>query len=177
MVAARALDHLRHEGCESACYRCLKSYQNQRHHEALAWPRIVADLEALSEQAPEPRAPELGDLDDPRPWLEAFAAGVGSPLELRFLRLFEQHGFRPARQVPIAPDPGTPSITVADFAVAEPRLAVYIDSAAFHVGQSLRRDRIIRARLRGAQPPWRVEELRAADLRLGRALVERLLQD
>jgi hypothetical protein len=177
LVAARALDHVQHEGCDTACYRCLKSYQNQRHHEALAWPRVVADLEALSEQLPEPRPLERGDIHDPRPWLEAFAAGVGSPLELRFLRLFERHGFRPARQVPIAVDPGAPPITVADFAVPERRLAIYVDGAAFHVGQNLRRDRIIRARLQSTTPPWRVEELRASDLAEGRAIVDRLSRD
>ncbi|MBI2202475.1 MAG: hypothetical protein HYU41_01280, partial [Candidatus Rokubacteria bacterium] len=120
---------------------------------------------------------EFGDIDDPRPWLEAYAAGVGSPLELRFLRLFEQHGFRPERQVPLSAEPEGLPITLADFAVPERRLAIYVDGAAFHVGQNLRRDRFIRARLRGAAPPWRVEELRAADLRLGEALIRRLLQE
>ena len=52
-IAARALDHLDHADCESACYRCLKSYQNQRVHSYLSWPRIVNDLEALRSQAPE----------------------------------------------------------------------------------------------------------------------------
>ena len=175
LVARRALDHLAHEGCESACYRCLKSYQNQRYHDRLCWPRVVADLEALAERPPEPRPLEVGDLDDPRPWLEAYAAGVGSPLELRFLRLFEEHGFHPAKQVPVAPSDGEPAISVADFAVPERRLAIYVDGAAFHVGQNLRRDRFIRERLRGATPPWRVEELRASDLRSGRELVQRLV--
>ena len=32
---------------------------------------------------PEPLPAELGDSDDPRPWLDAYDAGVGSPLELR----------------------------------------------------------------------------------------------
>jgi hypothetical protein len=74
-------------------------------------------------------------IDDPRPWLEAYAAGVGSPLELAFLRLFEAHGFEPQKQVPVAPNTGEPPISVADFAVPERRLAIYIDGAAFHVGQ------------------------------------------
>jgi hypothetical protein len=55
----------------------------------------------------------------------------------------------------------------------ERRLAIYIDDAAFQVGQRLRRDRFIRDRLRNGNPPWRVEELRAADLRQER-LVEML---
>jgi hypothetical protein len=120
---------------------------------------------------------ETGDLEDPRPWLEAYAAGVGSPLELAFLRLFEQHGFHPQTQVPVAPHDGERPISVADFAVPERRLAIYIDSAAFHVGQHLRRDRFIRDRLRRGMPPWRIEELWAADLRQGSALVRRLVRD
>ena len=52
--------------------------------------------------------------------------------------------------------------------------AIYIDGAAFHVGQNLRRDRYIRDRLRQAKTPWRIEELRAVDLAQGAALVARL---
>lgn len=92
LIAQRALEHLTHPNCETACYRRLKSYQNQRHHDILRWPAVVADLEQLAERAPQPVPLERGDSHDPRPWLEAFAAGVGSPLELRFLRLFGQHG-------------------------------------------------------------------------------------
>lgn len=88
--------------------------------------------------------------------------------------LFETHGFHPQKQVPVAPNLGEPPISIADFAVPERRLAIYIDGAAFHVGQRLRRDRFVRDRLRTGVPPWRVEELRAADLCQGRGLVERL---
>lgn len=173
-VARRALQHLQHDHCETACYRCLKSYQNQRHHDILRWPLVVPDLEALAEGAPQQLDLQQGDQFDPRPWLEAFAAGVGSPLELRFLRLFEQHGFQPQKQVPVAPADGQLPISLADFAVPERRLAIYVDGAAFHVGSRLRRDRIIRERLRAGNPPWRVFELRAADLARGRALVAEL---
>ncbi len=173
-VAAQAIEHLDHSDCETACYRCLKSYYNQRYHDQLAWPQIMPALAEMATAAPQLRPRETGDIDDPRPWLEAYAAGVGSPLELKFLRLFEQHGFHPQKQVPVAPNPGEPPISVADFAVPERRLAIYIDGAAFHVGQRLRRDRFIRDRLRHGNPPWRVEELRAADLGQGTALVERL---
>jgi hypothetical protein len=120
------------------------------------------------------RPTELGDIDNPDPWLEAYAAGVGSPLELKFLRLFEQYGFHPEKQVAIAPREGEPPISKADFAVKERRLAIYIDGASFHLGMNLRRDRYIRDRLRNGNPPWRVEELRAQDLREGAALVEQL---
>ena len=74
----------------------------------------------------------------------------------------------------MAPSPGELPISIADFAVPEQRLAIYIDGAAFHVGQGMRRDRFIRDRLRHGNPPWRVEELRAADLGKGNELIERL---
>jgi hypothetical protein len=134
-------------------------------------------LPALTELAsapPQSRPLQTGDIDDPGPWLEAYAAGVGSPLELKFLRLFEQHGFRPQKQVPVAVSPGALPISMADFAVPERRLAIYVDGAAFHIGSRLRRDHFIRTRLREGNPPWRVEELQARDLRLGLGLVDRL---
>ena len=169
-VARRALDHLQHDGCETACYRCLKSYQNQRYHDLLSWPHALPDLEILASAAPEPLKPQ--DRFDPRPWLEAYAAKVGSPLEHDFLRLFERHDFRPDPQVPIRLEPSGPTITVADFAVERAKLAIYIDGAAFHTGPNLRRDRRIRLRLQ--QAGWRVEELTARDLARGAELVTSL---
>jgi hypothetical protein len=154
LVAQRAIQHLDHANCETACYRCLKSYTNQRHHEVLSWPLAMPYLEALASAAPAVRPLQAGDLDDPGLWLEAYAAGVGSPLELKFLRLFEQPGFHPEKQVPIVLTPGGRPITLADFAVPERRLAIYIDGASVHVGQNLRRDRNIRDRLRTAEPAW-----------------------
>jgi len=174
LVAQTALEHLDHPNCETACYRCLKSYQNQRHHEYLRWPLVIPHLQALADSAPLVRPSEIGDIDDPKPWLEGYSAGVGSPLELKFLRLFEKHGFLPEKQVAVAPTVGGIPISTADFAVPSRRLAIYIDGAAFHVGQNLRRDRYIREKLRGGQPPWRVEELTAKDLAGGGTLVERL---
>lgn len=174
LIAKRAIEHLDHPDCETACYRCLKEYQNQRYHEYLSWPQAIPALEELALAPPQQRPSRAGDIEDPRPWLEAFNEGVGSPLELKFLRLFEQHGFHPQKQAPVSPSDSEAPISIADFAVPERRLAIYIDGAAFHVGQNLRRDRYIRNRLRNGNPPWRVEELRAADLKLGRALVERL---
>jgi hypothetical protein len=50
--------------------------------------------------------------------------------------------------------PAERPISVADFAVPERRLAIYIDGAAFHAGERLRRDRYIRRRLRDGSPPW-----------------------
>ena len=173
-VAERTLEHLNHPGCETACYRCLKSYENQRYHEILQWPVTIPHLEVMKENSPAERPLETGDIDDPRPWLEAYAAGVGSPLELRFLRLFEKHGFHPDKQVPVSPNENTDPISVADFAVSPSRLAIYVDGAAFHVGANLRRDRYIRDQLTNGNPPWQVVVLRSQDLAEDKKLVERI---
>jgi len=175
LVARRSIEHLDHEGCESACYRCLKSYQNQRHHEHLSWPHVLPDLEQLAATAPVNKPLTKKEKDDPTPWLEAFDAGVGSPLELAFLRLFEKHGMEVEKQVAVSPDEFGPNLSVADFVVKGTRIAIYVDGAAFHVGQRLRRDKYIRDRLRKGPAGWKVVELMAEDLSVGAAIVEAIL--
>lgn len=172
LVARRALDHLDHPGCQSACYRCLKSYNNQRHHEHLSWPEIVLDLEQLASAPPEARPEKTGDREEVKAWLEAYEAGVGSPLELKFLRLFEKHGVEVEKQVPVAANDGERPISIADFVLKGTRVAIYVDGAAFHRGDRLRRDRFIRDRLRAGNNGWRVVELGARDLGRGAAIVE-----
>jgi very-short-patch-repair endonuclease len=163
-VAERAIDHLDHPNCEAACYRCLKTYTNQRHHEHLSWPYIMPDLETLAMAEPEALPLQRGDSDDPSPWLEAYDAGVGSPLELKFLRLFEKHGIEVEKQVPVSPDPGGRPISQADFKVKDKKILIYIDGAAFHTGTRLRRDRAIRKSLAEGAEGWKVLEFTAKDL-------------
>jgi hypothetical protein len=158
-VAQAAIEHLDHPNCETACYRCLKSYQNQRLHTLLSWPLIMPELEQLASAAPRAASLERGDEDDPRPWLEAYDAGVGSPLELRFLRVFEAHGIDVQKQVPMSAEEGGPIISIADFVVTGTKTAIYVDGASFHRGNRLRRDRAIRKRLREGGFHWRVVEL------------------
>lgn len=172
LVAARTIEHLDHAGCESACYRCLKSYNNQRHHDHLSWPLILPELEQLAAQAPEFTNAETYD---PKPWLDAYAAGVGSPLELRFLRLFEANGIQVEKQIPVAPSDDDRPISVADFVLKGSRTAVYIDGAAFHRGERLRRDRAIRQRLQESDSPWEVITLTAASLNVNAVEFQRLL--
>ena len=176
LVAERAIEHLDHgdSTCDTACYRCLKSYRNQRHHEFLNWPLIMPDLGQLASEAPEALALELGDRDDPQPWLEAYGAGVGSPLELKFLRLFEKHGLEVEKQVPVSESAGKQPISTADFVITGTRVAIYVDGAAFHTGSNLRRDRHIRERLREGDIGWKIVELGASDLGKGAGLAEEI---
>ena len=69
---------------------------------------------------------------------------------------------------------GQVPIFIADFGIAESRLAIYIDGAAFHVGNNLRRDKFIRTRLQEANPPWQVIELTAKDLSSGKEVIENI---
>jgi hypothetical protein len=174
LVAARAIDHLDHADCDTACYRCLKSYNNQRFHKNLNWPRIMPDLEQLASEAPSSLAVPDRDKFDPKPWIEAYQAGVGSPLELAFLRLFEKHGVEVLKQVPVSPDPGGRPISVADFVVKGKQVAIYVDGAAFHTGANLRRDRAIRAKLKQGTSNWAIVELGFADLKDTAAVLAKL---
>ena len=107
---------------------------------------------------------QRGDSDDPSPWLEAYDAGVGSPLELKFLRLFEKHGIEVEKQVPVGPDPGGRPISQADFKVKNKKILIYIDGAAFHTGNRLRRDIAIRKALAEGEERWNVITLGVKDL-------------
>jgi replicative superfamily II helicase/very-short-patch-repair endonuclease len=161
-VAAGALHHLVHDGCESACYRCLKSYDNQRHHPYLKWPLVISTLEGLREETPTSVPLDAADLNDPRPWRAAFDAGVGSPLEHRCLQLLENAGFAPEKQFPILT--GGRLITIVDFAFPDQRLAIYVDGASIHLGEVMCRDRRIEHRLKEMEPPWSVLRLRRKDI-------------
>lgn len=164
LVARQAANHLDHPNCDTSCYRCPKSYTNQRHHPVLSWPHIINDLSALATDAPTPVGLSKSDLDDPTPWLEAYAAGVGSPLELKFLRVFESHSIPVLNQVSVEPNLGSPPISQADFQIAGTKTLGYIDGAAFHRGRRAPRDARIRQRLAQGDMGWKIVVFTAKDL-------------
>ncbi len=170
-VARQALNHLVHENCETACYRCLKTYQNQRIHAMLRWPVVTSTLEGLAGEAPRELPVSSLENGDPAPWQEAFAAGCASPLELRFLKLMEGAGLTPQKQYPIADATGK-NFTVTDFAFPEKRLAIYVDGLAFHKGDRLRRDQAINQKLESLEKPWSVVRVTARNMqeKLGKVL-------
>ena len=124
----------------------------------------MPDLETLAMAEPEALPLQRGDTDDPSPWLESYDAGVGSPLELKYLRLFEKHGIEVEKQVPVSPDPGGRPISQADFRIKDKNVLIYVDGAAFHAGNRLRRDRAIRRALEEGPNKWSVLELTAKHL-------------
>lgn len=163
LVAAAALHHLDHDDCETACYRCLKHYTNQRYHNMLMWPLVTSTLAGLRDSEVVGMSLTPIDVADPRPWLEAFAAGCSSPLEHHCLNLLTEAGLDPVKQHPISDDAGR-VFTVADFAFPEKCIVIYVDGVAYHTGKNLRRDRAIEARLRDVTPPWNVVRVGAKEL-------------
>jgi hypothetical protein len=124
----------------------------------------MPDLETMAMAEPETLPLQLGDSDDPSPWLQAYDAGVGSPLELKFLRLFAKHGIEVEKQVPVSPDSGGRPISQADFMIRGTKTLIYVDGAAFHAGSRLRRDCAVRDALMAGSSEWRVITLTAKDL-------------
>jgi len=139
-VAAAAAEHLAGHDCPKSCYRCLRTYRNQRQHGRLNWRLVVRYLEAAAQESV---IRAESDVDSPLPaegleWDEARREGCESPLELRLLRAIRGLGLpEPDKQSEIQNARGA-MLTRADFAYPDKRLLVYVDSLAFHTALSQR---------------------------------------
>jgi hypothetical protein len=131
-IAQAAVRHLEGHDCPVSCYRCLRTYRNQRVHGLLNWRIALPYLQAAAGSAlSDPTAmPAPGQGPD---WDEARREGCESPLELRLLRAIRESGLpEPLKQFVVADDRGR-VITRADFAYQEPRrVLIYADGLAFH---------------------------------------------
>jgi hypothetical protein len=130
---------------------------------------ITRRSQKIAEQYPD----ELFGFDptNPEPWRQAKEAGVGSPLELEFLHLFERFGLDLDKQYTVELD-GEP-FTVPDFADPDSKLAVYVDGGAVHAQAPVsERDAAIRNRL--AEEGWKVVSLRSGDLKRGEGLADEI---
>ena len=136
-VAQAAVRHLEGHDCAISCYRCLRSYRNQRVHGLLNWrlalPYLkVAAVSELRPLAPSAVAPPSGEGPE---WDEARCEGCESPLELRLLKAIRAADLpEPDKQHEIRDSRGG-LITRADFAYLVPRrILIYADSLEFHSG-------------------------------------------
>lgn len=130
-IASAALRHLEGHDCSSSCYRCLRTYNNQRQHNLLDWRVVLPWLKAVRNTAVvhgETRQPQT---EGPE-WEEARREGCQSPPELYLLRAMRAAGLpEPTKQLQIADERGQ-IITIADFAYPDSNLLIYVDGLAFH---------------------------------------------
>lgn len=139
-LAAAALEHLRDHDCPSSCYRCLRTYRNQRVHRQLNWHMVVPQLRvaASSTIADLGSSPSSSHVTEGPDWDAARREGCGSPQELRLLVAIRQRGLpEPEKQYRIIDETGR-TITLADFAYPAQNLLIYVDSLAFHSSLRMR---------------------------------------
>jgi very-short-patch-repair endonuclease len=133
-VAHAAVQHLAGHDCPTSCYRCLRSYRNQRMHARLNWRLIYPQLLAAADEevgTVELIAPIRSATEGPD-WDEARRNGCGSPIEYRLLLAMRAASLpEPEKQFTVADQVGH-VITVADFAFPNQRILIYVDGLAFH---------------------------------------------
>lgn len=121
-IAHRALTHLLACPCQSACYRCLKDFWNQRHHDVLDKRLVVAALRTIA--AATGAATPTADVEiDTR--FESF-------LEMRFYKELEKAGLPLPKVQPIIRSADGRYIVRADFRYEDPPLVILTDGRAFH---------------------------------------------
>jgi very-short-patch-repair endonuclease len=139
-VTRAAAQHLNGHDCPSSCYRCLRSYRNQRVHGLLNWRLIYPQLLAVADESVRSvtgAAPTRPTTEGPD-WDEARRNGCGSPLEYRLLQAIRTAGLpEPEKQFPVEERPGH-TMTVADFAYPNHSLLIYVDGLAFHSSLRMR---------------------------------------
>jgi superfamily II DNA/RNA helicase/very-short-patch-repair endonuclease len=130
-VARAALRHLDGHDCPSSCYRCLRTYRNQRQHGSLQWRIVVPNLAAIGADECVSAA-DLAPARDEVAWAEARAEGCESPQELRLLQALRAESLpEPEKQHEVLDARGQ-IISRADFAYPEQHLLIYVDGLAFH---------------------------------------------
>ena len=137
-VSRAALEHLDGHDCPNSCYRCLRSYRNQRLHRLLDWRLAVPYLRALTGEKVIQEGPIQGIQPVPGnvgpEWDEARAQGCESPQELNLLKAIRTDGSlpEPTKQHEVWDDGRV--LTRADFAflTSDKRVLVYVDGLQWH---------------------------------------------
>ncbi len=157
-VCAKALQIMTECKCENACYACLLTFWNQRHHAILNRHEAAAPLKLYQEPM------VFGHSIQPNP-AKAVERGpdTESPAEEQFLELLDD------RNVPEPPETQhivtlpDGSVTAADFAYPDERVLIYIDGMTWHGPEDVQRsDRITRVKLRNEG--YKIVEMTAQEL-------------
>ena len=177
-VARAAVRHLEGHDCPESCYRCLRSYRNQRVHAILNWRLAMPYLQAAAETELGPLAIVEEARGQGPEWDEAREEGCESPIELKLLKVIRQGSLpEPIKQHEIYTPQGR-LLTRADFAYTTPRrVLIYADGLQFHsslrqrihdtrISNQLQADGWIVIRFLGPQilrdPEGCVQQIRAA---------------
>lgn len=121
LVARRAAEHMKACSCESACYRCLKDFWNQRVHDRLDKRRILAAMETIA--ASTAAAAPVTPAEDVR--FESF-------LEARFYDELRKAGLPLPQTQKVVRSPDGRYIVRADFVYETPPIVVLTDGRAYH---------------------------------------------
>lgn len=133
-VAAATVRQLAGHDCPSSCYRCLRTYRNQRIQGLLNWRIVLPYLQAAAESEvtfQEPNAPQW--TRNEAEWEAARREWCESPLELELLQEMRAAGLpEPLKQREIFDSDGR-LITRADFAYdGLRRVLLYADGLEYH---------------------------------------------
>ncbi len=136
-VAQFTLRHLEGHDCAGSCYRCLRTYRNQRVHHLLDWRLIIPWLQAATKSTvikSSVQNPPMQGQD----WDEARREGCQSPMELMLLKAMREANLpEPEKQFEVRDEQGN-LVTIADFAYPDKKLLIYVDGLAFHSALSRR---------------------------------------
>ena len=138
-VLKKAYEILYNHECDTACYRCLKNYYNQRDHQYLDKKLIKSFLERLLEM----KIKETGIIEGKTVEQELIGRNIESPLEEDFIDLIRKEKLpEPETQVIISDKNGV-HIARADFAYRDRKIAIFIDGLKYHSGEVVTKDREI----------------------------------
>ena len=151
-ISAKALQLLDECSCEKACYKCLKTYYNQRDHEKLDKRLVRVTLQAFAEAGryniQDVSQEEYKKLVKPLSKSEieeisTLVEGEETPIERMLREAIEKSGL-PIPVMQYEMFDGDRLITKPDFAYPEKKIAIFADGFLYHKSkESFERDRNI----------------------------------
>ncbi len=151
-ISAKALQVLMECSCDKACYKCLKTYFNQRDHNNLDKRLVIETLQNFAEvkqyhvqaiTAEDFKIIAKPFTKDEMTTLLAFQEGEETPIE-RMLREAIEASSLPMPEMQYAMYENEKLITKPDFAYIDKKIAIYADGYLYHKSkQSFERDRNI----------------------------------
>lgn len=153
-VAARALAHLEGCACETACYRCLMEFWNQRHHALFDKRLVLSALHALA--AGTPQTATATPLDE--------ETCFDSFLEAQFYQLLRDAGLPLPKTQRVVRSANGRHIARADFAYEQNRLLILTDGRQFHTQTAAQIAHDLAQRNQLTQEGWRLLEFTYQDV-------------